>query len=128
MIEQARTMGKHSAACVAWAALWGVTLGASPLLAQPRPGLEAAPPADLVHAAPAQQNIVPAQGPPLRDTQRPAISLQQAIEIAQSRYPGRVVRADTKMEGDRTIYEIRILGADNRVRTVRIDAQGSELR
>ena len=119
MIERARRMGKHCAACVAWAALWSVTLGASPLLAQPRPGLDAAPPADLVHAAPAQQNIAPSPR---------GISLQQAIEIAQSRYPGRVVRADTKMEGDRTIYEIRILGADNRVRTVRIDAQGSEIR
>jgi uncharacterized membrane protein YkoI len=52
------------------------------------------------------------------------ISLQQAIQIATSRYPGRVVRAETRTENGRAVHEIRILGADNVVRTVRIDAQG----
>lgn len=56
------------------------------------------------------------------------LSLQQAIQIATSRYQGRVVRADTVMRGGRVVYEIRILGDDNLVRTVRIDAQSGELR
>ena len=55
--------------------------------------------------------------------QRGGISLGQATAIARSRYPGRVVRAEPVMIGDRVVYEIRILGDDGRVRTVRIDAQ-----
>jgi len=51
------------------------------------------------------------------------VSLAQATELAQSRYPGRVVRAETESRGGRRIHNIRILDADGRVRTVRIDAQ-----
>jgi uncharacterized membrane protein YkoI len=43
--------------------------------------------------------------------------------MAQRRYQGRVVRAEQVQMGDRVVYEIRILGDDGRVRTVRIDAQ-----
>ncbi len=55
--------------------------------------------------------------------QRGGISLGQATAMARSRYPGRVVRAEMVMMGERVVYEIRILGDDGRVRTVRIDAQ-----
>ena len=55
--------------------------------------------------------------------QRGGVSLAQATEMARSRYPGRVVRAEPVMIGDRIVYEIRILGSDGRVRTVRVDAQ-----
>ena len=55
--------------------------------------------------------------------QRGGISLGQATAMARSRYPGRVVRAEMVMIGERVVYEIRILGDDGRVRTVRIDAQ-----
>jgi hypothetical protein len=55
--------------------------------------------------------------------QRGGVSLAQATAMAQSRYQGRVVSAKTVMAGDRVIHEIRILGDDGRVRTVRIDAQ-----
>jgi hypothetical protein len=51
------------------------------------------------------------------------ISLAQATALAQQRYKGRVVRAETVEQGGRTIYEIRILGEDGRVHTVRIDAE-----
>lgn len=56
-------------------------------------------------------------------TQRGGVSLAQATAMAQSRYHGKVVRAVPYMQGDRVIYEIRILGDDGRVRTVLIDAQ-----
>jgi uncharacterized membrane protein YkoI len=95
----------------------GLAWCAAPLQARPRPDLETAPSTESIVAAPAQDLNAPRQ-----------ISLEQAIQIAQSRYPGRVVRADTKTQGDRVIHEIRILGEDSRVRTVRIDAQGGELR
>ena len=55
--------------------------------------------------------------------QRGGISLAQATAMAQGRYRGKVVRAAAYMQGDRQIYEIRILGDDGRVRTVLIDAQ-----
>jgi hypothetical protein len=58
-----------------------------------------------------------------RTVQRGGVSLSQATAIAQSRVPGRVVSAKTVMAGDRVIHEIRILGDDGRVRTVRVDAQ-----
>jgi uncharacterized membrane protein YkoI len=52
-----------------------------------------------------------------------AVSLAQATEIALQRYPGQVVRAETVTRGGRREHQIRVLGADGRVRTVRIDAQ-----
>jgi uncharacterized membrane protein YkoI len=90
----------------------GVACYAASLQAQPRPDPATAIGAEVAIVVPAQSINAPRQ-----------ISLQQAIEIALRDNPGRVVRADTKTQGSRTIHEIRILGADNRVRTVRIDAQ-----
>ena len=51
-----------------------------------------------------------------------SVSLAQATAMAVQRYPGRVVRAETADRGGRREHRIRILGADGRVRTVRIDA------
>jgi hypothetical protein len=51
------------------------------------------------------------------------VSLAQATAIAQGRFQGRVIRAETMQMGDRVVHEVRILGDDGRVRTVRIDAQ-----
>jgi uncharacterized membrane protein YkoI len=51
------------------------------------------------------------------------VSLSAATNLALSRYPGRVVRAETRVRSGRREHEIRILGDDSRVRTVRIDAQ-----
>lgn len=73
---------------------------------------------------PATEPLVPAQRDQLSPAQRGGgISLGQATSMAQSRYQGRVVRAEAVQMGDRVVYEIRILGDDGRVRTVRIDAQ-----
>jgi uncharacterized membrane protein YkoI len=65
---------------------------------------------------PAQDQLAPAQG-------GGGVSLQQATAMARMRYPGTVVRAETVQMGDRLVHEIRILGDDGRVRTVRIDAR-----
>jgi uncharacterized membrane protein YkoI len=65
---------------------------------------------------PSQDRLAPAQ-------RGGGVSLQQATAMAQMRYPGTVVRAETVQSGDRVVHEIRILGDDGRVRTVRIDAQ-----
>lgn len=77
-------------------------------IARPRASLE------LLQAEPAS-DLAPAQ--------RGGISLAQATAIAQSQFPGRVVRAATIQVGDRTVHEIRIVGNDGTVRNFRIDAQ-----
>ena len=59
--------------------------------------------------------------PTARTTQ--GVTLEQAISMAQGRFRGRVVRAQTTTRGGRAVHEIRILGEDGRVRNVRIDAQ-----
>jgi uncharacterized membrane protein YkoI len=67
--------------------------------------------------------IVDEPVPTAEVAQRGSVSLSQATALAQRRYRGRVVRAETVMRGGRTVHEIRILGEDGRVRTVRIDAE-----
>ncbi len=54
---------------------------------------------------------------------RRALTLAEAIASAQSRYPGRVVRAQTIQQGNGAVHEIRIIGNDGLVHTVRVDAQ-----
>ncbi len=54
--------------------------------------------------------------------QRGPVTLQQARTLATRRFPGRVVRAETVSDGGRRVHVIRIISEDNRVRTVRIDA------
>jgi uncharacterized membrane protein YkoI len=60
--------------------------------------------------------------------QRSSISLAQATAMAQRLHRGRVVGAETMSRGGRLIHEIRILGDDGRVRTVRIDAETGEMQ
>lgn len=59
-----------------------------------------------------------------------AVTLQEAVEIATRRRPGRVIRAVTvDAGGGRRIHEVRILSDEGgRVVTVRIDAQTGRLR
>lgn len=67
--------------------------------------------------------FAPDEPPTAFIAQRGSLSLSQATAIAQSRFQGRIVRAETTQQGNRIVYEIRILGNDGRVRTVRIDAE-----
>ena len=62
--------------------------------------------------------------------ERVSVSLQEAVEIAMRRQPGRVVRAVTvDGGGGRRIHEVRILSDEGgRVVTVRVDAQTGRLR
>lgn len=114
MNKRARLAGFMTAAMAAAALL----AAGSPAAARPR-SLAAA------QAEPPTEVLVPAQRDQLFPTQRGGggISLAQATSMAQSRFQGRVVRAETVQLGDRVVHEIRILGDDGRVRTVRIDAQ-----
>ena len=50
------------------------------------------------------------------------VSMEQAVRLAQHRFRARVVRAETEMQGDRTIYVLRMLDDTGRVFAVRVDA------
>jgi hypothetical protein len=54
------------------------------------------------------------------------MSLDDATALAQSRFPGRVVKAETQSSGGRRIHVVRIINDKGRVRTFRIDAQSGE--
>lgn len=56
------------------------------------------------------------------------ISLDQAVQMAQTRYGARVVRADTERSGDRVYYRLRMLSPDGRVFSVRVDAQTGSMQ
>jgi uncharacterized membrane protein YkoI len=50
------------------------------------------------------------------------ISLAEATRMVQQRYGGQVLRAEAKRDKGRTVYRIRVLTEDGRVRTVNVDA------
>jgi uncharacterized membrane protein YkoI len=85
---------------------------------------------DLRSAAAASQVTSPAgrDGSVAQLPNRRAITLAEATLIAQMRHPGRVTRAQTIQLGNGAIHEIRIIGNDGRVHTVRVDASTGEVR
>jgi len=68
-------------------------------------------------AAPASRVAVSRTSP-----QRAELSMAQAVRLAQRRFRARVVRAETRTQGDRTIYVLRMLDDAGRVFAVRVDA------
>lgn len=48
--------------------------------------------------------------------------MDQAVELVERRYKARVVRAETRREGEHTVYVLRLLDRAGRVFTVRVDA------
>jgi uncharacterized membrane protein YkoI len=59
-----------------------------------------------------------------------AISMDQAVKIAQARFNATVVKAETQKEGSRTLYVLRLYNKSaGKVWSVRIDAaDGSVLQ
>jgi hypothetical protein len=111
MIKCTRSAGVLAAGAAVAALLVG-----GPAAARPRP-------LPFAQVESAVEPVSPAQRDQLVPAQREGVSREQATSMAQSRYPGRVVSARTVQMGERSVHEIRILGADNRVNIVRIDAQ-----
>lgn len=70
-------------------------------------------------APPSGSRAVVSRGPA-----RPAarLSMDQAVRLAERRYRARVVRAETRTQGDRTIYLLRMLDGAGRVFFVQVDA------
>jgi len=57
-----------------------------------------------------------------RVPRRLQLSIGQAVRMAQQRFRARVVRAETRTQGGRTIYILRMLDGAGRVFAVRVDA------
>jgi uncharacterized membrane protein YkoI len=86
----------------------------------------------LVGAAAAQppggQSLAPGNSLQAQLPQRRQLTLAEAIQLAQSRYPGRVVRAQTVQQGNGAVHEIRIISNDGRVHNVTVDARTGAVR
>jgi uncharacterized membrane protein YkoI len=50
------------------------------------------------------------------------ISLDQAVSMVEKRFNARVVKTETRNEGNRKIYVLRLLNDAGRVWTVKVDA------
>ena len=50
------------------------------------------------------------------------MSLDQAVSMVEKRFNARVVKTETRKEGDRKVYVLRLLNDAGRVWTVRVDA------
>lgn len=74
----------------------------------------------------AAQQQPPPSPPPQQEKEpqpRGPVSLEQAQKLALARFQGRVAGAKTVESKGRNVHEIRIVGEDNHVRTLRVDAQ-----
>jgi uncharacterized membrane protein YkoI len=58
---------------------------------------------------------------------RSGISLDQAVQMAQSRFSAQVVKAETVRSGDRRVHQIRLLNQQGKVWTVRVDAETGQM-
>jgi uncharacterized membrane protein YkoI len=55
------------------------------------------------------------------------VSLDQAVEMAQRRYRAKAVKAETVQNGERLTHQIRLLSAEGKVWTVRVDAKSGAM-
>ena len=56
-----------------------------------------------------------------------SISLDRAVAMAERRFGAKAVRAETVQNGERRVHQIRLLSADGKVQTVRVDAQSGAM-
>jgi len=58
-----------------------------------------------------------------RVAQSGGMSLSQAIESVRSRTGGKVVSAETRVEGDREVHHIKVLTKDGKVKTYKVNGR-----
>mgnify|MGYP001547718700 CR=1 FL=1 len=61
--------------------------------------------------------------PVMHVAQQDGMSLSEAIESVRRRTGGRVVSAETKMQGDREVHYIKVLTKDGKVRTHKVNGR-----
>lgn len=89
-----------------------------------QPGLAAwswAAPGNLP-SAPAGGGVVAPVGPQFTAYAREGISLDEAVARVRRQTGGRIIKATARSNNGQTVYHIRVLTADGRVFTVRVDA------
>lgn len=57
-----------------------------------------------------------------------AVSLDQAVEMAERRFRAKAIKAETVQSGGKRVHQIRLLSADGKVSTVRVDAESGAMR
>jgi hypothetical protein len=57
------------------------------------------------------------------EPQRPGLTLDRAVALAEQRYHARVVRAEVSDAAGRRVYVLKLLSEQGRVWTVRVDAE-----
>ncbi|MBB6092186.1 putative membrane protein YkoI [Povalibacter uvarum] len=73
------------------------------------------------------QNLIEKRPRSDRQAERPRVSLDQAVNMAESRYRAKAVKTQQSVSGDRVVYHIRLLSGDGRVWTVQVDAQTGQM-
>lgn len=73
------------------------------------------------------QNLVERRPRYEREADRARISLDQAVNMAQSRFRAKAIKAQSVNQGDQLVYVIRLLNSDGKVWTVRVDAQTGQI-
>ena len=55
------------------------------------------------------------------------VSMEQAIQTAKTKFPGRVVEAELEAEDGALVYEVKVVSASGETREIEIDAQSGEV-
>jgi uncharacterized membrane protein YkoI len=83
--------------------------------------------AGAVAVGPRETLAAPAPAAAARRAPAPRLSMDQAVRLVEQRYHARVVRAETREQGNRTIYVLRLLDQAGRVFIVRMDAASGRI-
>jgi uncharacterized membrane protein YkoI len=52
----------------------------------------------------------------------PAMTMNQAVKMAEKKFHARVIKAETQKDGGKSIYVLKLLNDTGHVRTVHVDA------
>ncbi len=63
----------------------------------------------------------------VRESAAPVMSLQDAIEAATAKFPGRVIEAELEDEHGEVRYEVEIVGEDGLVREIEVHAKTGQV-
>ena len=83
-----------------------------------------APPAQAFDPEQALRELhVQYQGEPVHSVVQDGLSLSEAIEQVRRRTGGRVVGADTRIQGGREVHYIKVLTKDGKVKTHKVNGR-----
>ncbi len=55
------------------------------------------------------------------------VTMEQAIQTAKAKFPGRVVESELESEDGALVYEVKIVSASGKAQEIEIDAQSGEI-